>query len=73
MTPGPGDPACPHVRREGGVCLGCGHCEHDVVLNAACFYCGTEDLDPVAMSPKPLAAAVIPASRLARKKAPGSS
>jgi hypothetical protein len=50
--PGPGDPACPHVDRDEGVCLACGHCLHEVILNAACFLCGTTDLDPIAMSPK---------------------
>lgn len=42
-----------------------GDCTHDVVLNGACFYCGTTDLDPIAMSPKP---PVIPAESLVRKK-----
>ena len=42
-----------------------GDCAHDVVLNGACFYCGTTELDPIAMSPKPL---VIPAESLVRKK-----
>lgn len=27
-------------------------CAHELVLNGACFYCGTTDLDPIAMSPK---------------------
>lgn len=62
---GPGDSTCPHPARITGICTTCGHCEHDVILNAACFYCGTTDLDPVALSPKKLD--VIPASRLTRK------
>ncbi len=66
MIAGSGDPTCAHADREHGVCTRCGHCEHDVVLNGACFYCGTTDLDPIAMSPKP--PAVIPAQRLVRKK-----
>ena len=65
-TPGPGDPNCPHRERHEGVCVVCGHCEHDVILNGACFLCGTTDLDPIAMSPKkPL---VIPPENLVRKK-----
>lgn len=63
---GPGDPACAHLQRDEGVCTLCGHCIHDVVLNGACLYCGTTELDPVAMSPKPLA--IIPADQLVRKK-----
>lgn len=51
-VPGPGDPSCPHTARSHGVCEACGHCEHDVILNGACFYCGTTDLDPIALSPK---------------------
>ena len=64
---GPGDPTCPHVERIEGVCTVCGHCLHEVVLNAACFYCGTTELDPIAMSPKKLPE-LIPADRLVRKK-----
>jgi hypothetical protein len=59
------DPACPHTERVDGVCTRCGHCAHDVILNGACFYCGTTELDPVALSPKPV---VIPADQLLRKK-----
>ena len=61
-----GDPTCPHVERVEGVCTRCGHCEHEVILNGACMYCGTTDLDPVAMSPKK--PAVIPPAMLVRKK-----
>ncbi|MBA3391361.1 MAG: hypothetical protein H0T89_01900 [Deltaproteobacteria bacterium] len=64
---GYGDPTCPHVTRTDGVCERCGHCAHDVILNAACLYCGTTDLDPIAMSPKQ-PPAVIPADALVRKK-----
>lgn len=64
--PGSGDPTCPHVARIDGVCERCGHCLHDVVLNAACLACGTTDLDPIAMSPKP--PELIPADLLVRKK-----
>jgi hypothetical protein len=61
-----GDPTCPHTERVEGVCTRCGNCEHDVILNGACMYCDTTDLDPIAMSPKK--GIVIPASALVRKK-----
>jgi hypothetical protein len=64
---GPGDPSCAHLEREAGVCLRCGHCEHALILNAACYFCGTTDLDPIAMSPKK-PPAVIPPAQLVRKK-----
>jgi len=66
MEPGAGDPNCPHHEREEGVCVACGHCLHEVVLNAACFLCGTTDLDGIAMSPKK--PEVIPVRQLVRKK-----
>ena len=58
--------ACPHHERIEGVCTACKHCLHEVILNGACFLCGSTDLDPIALSPKqpPL----IDAGRLARKK-----
>jgi hypothetical protein len=65
-VPGPGDPACPHDARDAGVCLRCGHCEHELILNGACYFCGTTELDPIALSPKK-PTAVIPAARLVRK------
>jgi hypothetical protein len=64
--PGFGDPTCPHRERHEGVCTRCGHCLHEVILNAACFLCGTTDLDPIALSPKK--PVVIPPSALVRKK-----
>ena len=64
--PGYGDPTCAHAVRDNGICTRCGHCEHEVILNGACYYCGTTDLDPIALSPKQ--PAVIPPSRLVRKK-----
>lgn len=75
MTPPPGtdskpmcDPAsCPHVERRDGVCVHCGDCLHEIILNGACYFCGSTDLDGVAVSPKP-ADAIIPADRLVRKK-----
>lgn len=57
---------CAHAERVEGVCTRCGDCLHEVVLNGACFLCGTTDLDPIAMSPKP--PVVIPAESLVRKK-----
>jgi hypothetical protein len=61
-----GDPTCAHVERREGVCTACGHCAHEVILNGACFLCGTTDLDPIALSPKK--PTVIPAGSLVRKK-----
>lgn len=49
------------------MCEACGHCAHEVILNKACFYCGTTDLDPVALSPRPPPAVIDP-SRLVRRK-----
>jgi hypothetical protein len=65
VTPGAGDPACAHPARDGGVCTACGHCDHALIPNGACYFCGTTELDPIALSPKP--PAVIPAARLTRK------
>jgi hypothetical protein len=64
--PGQGDPNCPHTERHEGVCVACGHCLHEVILNAACFLCGTTDLDPIALSPKK--SGLIGAEQLVRKK-----
>lgn len=58
---------CTHVERVEGRCVACGDCLHEVVLNAACFICGSTELDPIAMSPKK-PAGVIPKDRLVRKK-----
>jgi hypothetical protein len=63
---GPGDPTCPHLERHEGVCVRCGHCAHELILNRACYFCGTTDLDPIALSPKK--PAVIPPAALVRKK-----
>ncbi|MCX5745077.1 MAG: hypothetical protein NT062_21530 [Proteobacteria bacterium] len=61
---------CAHVTRVDGQCTTCGDCLHEVVLNAACFYCGTTDLDPIAMSPKlsPKPPALIAKATLVRRK-----
>jgi hypothetical protein len=61
--------ACNHTERREGVCTTCGDCAHEVILNGACFLCGTTELDPIAMSPKK-PPTLIPADSLARKKAP---
>lgn len=59
-------PPCPHTERKEGVCVVCGDCLHEVVLNGACFLCGTTDLDPIAMSPKK--SGLIAPGQLVRKK-----
>ena len=66
VAPGPGDPSCSHVERHEGVCIACGHCLHEVILNGACFLCGTTDLDPIALSPKK--GLLISPDQLVRKK-----
>jgi hypothetical protein len=63
---GHGDPTCPHARRDAGICVRCGHCDHELILNGACYFCGTTELDPIALSPKK--PAVISPDRLVRKK-----
>jgi hypothetical protein len=64
--PGKGNPTCPHDVRDVGVCVRCGHCAHELVLNGACYFCGSTELDPIAMSPRP--PRVIPPDHLIRKK-----
>ena len=32
---------CPHTERHDGRCVACGDCLHEVILNGACFICGT--------------------------------
>lgn len=58
---------CPHLEVNESVCAACGVCIHDVVLNGACFYCGSVDLDPEKMSPKKSSATLIPLDRLLRR------
>jgi hypothetical protein len=48
------------------VCVVCGDCLHEVILNGACFLCGTTELDPVALSPKK--SGLIAPEKLVRKK-----
>lgn len=57
---------CDHPDRDDrGICPVCGDCLHDVVLNGACVYCGSTDIDPKKRSPKP--GPIVPADRLRRK------
>jgi hypothetical protein len=69
---GYGDPTCAHLERREGICDRCGHCQHEVILNGACFLCGSTDLDLIANTSGPTRSpekpAVIPASQLVRKK-----
>ncbi|NVB77012.1 MAG: hypothetical protein HOV81_01335 [Kofleriaceae bacterium] len=58
--------SCPHTERKEGVCVVCGDCLHEVILNGACFLCGTTELDPVALSPKK--SGLIAPEKLVRKK-----
>ncbi|HUQ04756.1 MAG TPA: hypothetical protein VM261_19780 [Kofleriaceae bacterium] len=51
--------------REEGVCVACGDCIHEIVLNGACLACGSTDIDRVARSPRP---ELVPVDRLTRKK-----
>ncbi len=58
---------CPHTERREGVCVACGDCLHELILNGACYYCGTTDLDPIALSKKKVDPALIPPERLRRR------
>ena len=42
-------------------------CAHELVLNGACYYCGSTDLDPQALSPA-TAAPLVPAESLLRRR-----
>ena len=59
-------PDCPHTERREGRCVACGDCLHEIILNRACFICGTTDLDPIALSPKK--EGLVPPGQLVRKK-----
>jgi hypothetical protein len=73
MSPtAPGDPPgdyleCAHAERTDGVCTACGHCLHEVILNGACYMCGSTDIDGALVSPKP-EAQLIPPTHLLRKR-----
>ena len=59
-------PDCPHLERREGRCVACGDCQHEIILNGACFMCGTTDLDPIALSPKK--DGLVAPEKLVRKK-----
>ncbi len=65
---GAGRADCPHPDRLEGVCVVCGHCVHELILNAACFYCGETALDPLVHTKKPIDPPLISAARLGRGK-----
>jgi hypothetical protein len=64
---GPGDPSCSHAERIEGICVACGDCLHELIVNGACFYCGTTELDPAALSKKDVEPPLVPADRLRRR------
>ena len=57
---------CPHTTRENNVCVACGQCDHELILNGACYWCGSTDIDGVAISPKK--PTLVPAATLVRRK-----
>jgi hypothetical protein len=62
---GAGDAGCPHTTRDDrSVCIACGHCVHDVILNGACLYCGATDLPPITHKDPP---DLVPPDRLKRR------
>ena len=68
----PASPPCAHPDRVDGICTTCGDYSHEVVLNGACYFCGSTALDAIALSPKP-ADQIVPANRLVRRKSPSGS
>lgn len=60
---------CPHTDRVDGICTACGDCLHELILNGACYYCGTTELDPIALSKKPVTRdpPLIPPDRLKKR------
>ena len=59
---------CPHPSYHDGRCTVCGQaCEHDIILNGACYHCGSTELDGVALSPKPRDQ-LIPSAHLLRTR-----
>jgi hypothetical protein len=63
----PAGASCAHPARVDGICTACGHCAHEIILNRACYFCGSTDIDALAVSPKPMAA-LVPAHALVRKR-----
>jgi len=55
--------SCHHPHRIDGICLSCGDCLHEVILNHRCYFCGAEGVTTTVVP-----ADVVPASRLARGK-----
>jgi hypothetical protein len=55
---------CLHRHRIDGICLACGDCQHEVILNQRCYYCGTQGVE-VTNKPKS-AEALVPATSLVR-------
>ena len=51
---------CAHAERRGGKCPDCGYCEHELVLNGACFYCGETNLS--------IASPLVPVANLTRRR-----
>ncbi len=55
---------CTHEHRsDEGLCPDCGDCTHEIVLNGACYACGTTDVKP---KPKPRSE-LIPPDRLRKR------
>lgn len=67
MSQPPAPDVCLHPLKHEGLCPDCGACDHEVILNGACLACGTTELDPIAMSPKPIEPALVPLDRLRRR------
>ncbi len=46
------DKTCTHAERDAGECPTCGHCEHELILNGACYYCGETELNVTIKPPQ---------------------
>jgi hypothetical protein len=56
---------CAHLSRRDGVCIACGDCLHEIVLNGACYFCGADETEVAA---KPQAKSdFVPKDRLRRR------
>ena len=60
------DLSCSHRERKDGVCIVCGHCLHEIILNGLCYFCGSSAIDGAAISPRPQDQ-LISADRLIRR------